>query len=70
MKWKKIKKINKFPINRSFILYDKKAESGLHIYEAMLFDDGSIGCPATFEIYDLNDFSHWREMIKLPINGE
>jgi len=66
MKWKKLKSLDELPRDRSFLLYDAKASSGLVIYEAMIFDDGTMGCPATTEKYNLEDFSHWRPMIKLP----
>ena len=69
MNWKPITDKTVFPKDRTFILYDEKTTSGLCIYEAMAFDDGSLGCPATFKMYDPynpKDFSHWSELPKLP----
>lgn len=57
---------NGVPKDVSFLLYDAKCSSGLSVYEALLFDDGSVQCPATFEDFKVEEFSHWRPMIKLP----
>lgn len=65
-KWKRITEGTRFPYDKTFILFDDKFTSGLGIYEAMVFEDGNLGCPATLELFDPKDFSHWRPMIKLP----
>lgn len=58
---------NGIPTNSTFILYDDRRTSGLSIYEALYFkEDNVVQCPAIFEEYFINDFSHWRHMIKLP----
>jgi len=66
MKWKKLKSLKGLPKDKSFLLYDDKVTFGVQIYEAMMFDGKTMGCPATHEVYELKDFSHWRPMIKLP----
>lgn len=66
MNWKPITPKTVFPKDRTFILYDKNATSGLCIYEAMWFKKGTLQCPATHENYYPKDFSHWSEMPHLP----
>lgn len=66
MKWKKLKSLKGLPKDKPFLLYDDRVTSGVHIYEAMMFDSKTMGCPATCEDYDVKDFSHWRPMVKLP----
>jgi len=65
-KWKRLKSFDVLPRNKTFLVFDENFESGIGVYEAMMFDDGTMGCPATAEDYKLEDFSHWRPMIKLP----
>ena len=64
--WIPLVTLSQLPQGENFLLYDKKATSGLCIYEAMKFDNGQIGCPATTEEFHVADFSHWRPMIELP----
>ncbi len=70
MKWRKLESLDELPRKGLFLLYDDKESSGLSIYEAMIFEDGTMGCPATCDEYKLEDFSHWRPMIKLPKKEE
>lgn len=62
MNWKKLTSINELPKNKSFLLWDEKITSGLRVYEAMVFDGGTLGCPATCDDYNIKDFSHWCEI--------
>lgn len=57
--WKKINSLSDLPREGTFLLWDKTCESGISVYEAMIFNDGTIGCPATCEKFNLKDFSHW-----------
>lgn len=63
MNWKKLNSIDELPRDRTFLLWDSKCESGISIYEAMIFDDGTIGDPAVFEKFEVKDFSHWCEIV-------
>jgi len=62
MNWKKLNSIKDLPKDRTFLLWDDKATSGLRVYEAMLYDDETIGCPANHESFDIKEFSHWCEI--------
>lgn len=69
-KWRKLTTLGELPRNKTFLLFDENFESGIGVYEAMMFDSGTMGCPATTEDYKIEDFSHWRPMIKLPKKKE
>lgn len=63
MNWKKITSDTKFPKDKAFLLYDSHMTSGTAVYEAMVFDDGTIGCTSSTETFNINEFSHWCDII-------
>lgn len=51
---------------KTFLLYDKTGFGGIFITEAIMGDDGFVICPSGADDFRIQDFSHWRPMIKLP----
>ena len=65
--WRVLNSISELPRDETFLLLDEEASSGLSIYEAMVDEDGIMCCPATYEQYELKDFSYWRPMLDFPV---
>lgn len=69
MNWIKITKdtLRTLPKDRTFLIWDSNATSGVSVYEAMIFNEDTptptVGCPASTEDFNLEEFSHWAEII-------
>ena len=69
MNWIKLTDIKDLPKDRSFLLWDNHKTSGIAVYEAVIFIDSNnaennkAGCPATGEYYNVEEFSHWCEIV-------